>query len=212
MSLASGTIKLAPVKMGDLATSAATSAATGAATKLAYLAPHLRGATAQNDQPQDGSTKADATNFPSLGAKPMPNLRCNVWQKVAPVALAVAIPPTGPEPIAVATPVPIATPVPKYKATVDACLERERLTEAERMKQPETDINKMTAEEKEAAGWATLTLNRAAMLAFLDKLEEDNFPECTGTFSFAEMYALCSNYEKRADKEMNVYRPKGSKV
>lgn len=207
MSLASGTIKLAPVKMGDLATSAAT----GAATKLAYLAPHLRGATAQNDQPQDGSTKADATNFPSLGAKPMPNLRCNVWQKVAPVITPVATP-TGPVPVAVATPVPIAVPTPKYKATVDACLERERLTEAERMKQPETDINKMTAEEKEAAGWATLTLNRAAMLAFLDKLEEDNFPECTGTFSFAEMYALCSNYEKRADKEMNVYRPKGSKV
>jgi hypothetical protein len=196
MSLASG-IKLAPVKMGDLAASAA--------TKLAYLAPHLRGSTAQNDQPQDGSTKADATNFPSLGAKPMPNLRCNVWQKVAPVA--VATPEPEPVPVAVATPVPL--PTPKYKATVDACLERERLTEAERMKQPETDINKMTAEEKEAAGWATLTLNRAAMVAFLDRLEEDNFPECTGTFSFAEMYALCSNYEKRADKEMNVYRPKG---
>jgi len=201
MSLASG-IKLAPVKMGDLATSAAT----GAATKLAYLAPHLRGSTAQNDQPQDGSTKADATNFPSLGAKPMPNLRCNVWQKVAPVAVATPIPPTGP----VATPTgPVLTP--KYKATVDACLERERLTEAERMKQPESDINKMTAEEKEAAGWATLPLNRASILAFLDRLEEQEV-ECTGSFSFAEMYALCSNYEKRADKEMNVYRPKGSKV
>jgi len=102
-------------------------------------------------------------------------------------------------------------PTPKYKATVDACLERERLTEAERMKQPESDINKMTAEEKEAAGWATLPLNRASILAFLDRLEEQEV-ECTGTFSFAEMYALCSNYEKRADKEMNVYRPKGSKV
>lgn len=203
MSLASG-IKLAPVRMGDLATTATTD---GSTAKLAYLAPHLRSAAAQNDQPQDGSTKADTTNFPSLGAKLKPNLRCNVWQKVTPVAVAVATP----EPEPVAEPEPIATPVPKYKATVDACLERERLTEAERMKQPETDFNKMTAEEKEAAGWATLPLNRASILAFLDKLEEQEV-ECTGTFSFAEMYALCSNYEKRAVKEMNVFRPKGSKV
>ena len=203
MSLASGTIKLAPVRMGDLATSAATGAATGADTtaKLAYLAPHLRGSVT-TDQLQDGSTKADATNFPSLGTKPIPK---TVWQKVTPIALAVAVMADA----AVAT--LMATPVPKYKATVDACLERERLTEAERMKQPESDINKMTAEEKEAAGWTTLTLNRASILAFLDRLEEQEV-ECTGTFSFAEMYALCSNYEKRADKEMNVYRPKGSKV
>jgi hypothetical protein len=203
MSLASGIIKLAPVKMGDLATGAATSgatsAATGGATKQAYLVPHLRAAGAKNEQPQDGSTKADATSFPSLGAKPKPNLRCNVWQKVTPVATPVA-PPVAP---------PVASLVPKYKATVDACLEKERLTEAERNKQPETDFNKMTAEEKQAAGWATLALNRAAVTAFLEKLEEKEFPECTGTFTFAEMYALCSNYEKRADKEMNVYRPKG---
>jgi hypothetical protein len=199
MSLASGTIKLAPVKMGDLA---ATGVATGATAKQAYLAPHLRAAGVQNDQPQDGSTKADAASFPSLGAKPKPK---TVWQKVTPVAAAAAAAP-------VPVPVAAAAPVPKYKATVDACLERERLTEAERRKQPETEFDKMTAEEKEAAGWTTLALNRAAVAAFLEKLEEKEFPECTGTFSFAEMAALCSNYEKRANKEMNVYRDKDAKV
>jgi hypothetical protein len=116
------------------------------------------------------------------------------------------VPPTGPVAALVAT------LSPKYKATVDACLERERLDQAERRKQPETDFNKMTAEEKEAAGWTTLTLNRAAVAAFLEKLEEKEFPECTGTFSFAEMAALCTNYEKRAVKEMNVYRDKGAKA
>jgi hypothetical protein len=196
MSLASGTIKLAPVKMGDLAATG-----TGATAKQAYLAPHLRAAGVQNDQPQDGSTKADAASFPSLGAKPKPK---TVWQKVTPVATPAAAP--------VPVPVAAAAPVPKYKATVDACLERERLTEAERRKQPETEFDKMTAEEKEAAGWATLALNRAAVAAFLEKLEEKEFPECTGTFSFAEMAALCSNYEKRANKEMNVYRDKDAKV
>ena len=181
--------------MGDLATGAATGAATSAATKQSYLAPHLRGAAPL--EAQDGSTKGDATNFPCLGAKPKPK---TVWQKITPAP----IPPTGPAPVATS----VAAPVPKYKATVDACLEKERLTEAERRKQPETDFNRMTAEEKQAAGWTTLTLNRAAVTAFLDKLEEKEV-ECTGTFTFAEMYALCSNYEKRADKEMNVYRPKG---
>jgi hypothetical protein len=53
-----------------------------------------------------------------------------------------------------------------------------------------------------------LRQNRAAVVAFLDKLEEKEFPECQGNFTFGEMYALCSNFEKRADKEMNVYRPK----
>jgi hypothetical protein len=70
----------------------------------------------------------------------------------------------------------------------------------------------MTTEEKLAAGWTTLTLNRAAVLAFLDKLEAEEFPECNGSFTFAEMAALCTNYEKRAVKEMNVYRDKGAKA
>lgn len=201
MSLASGTIKLAPVKMGDLAATG-----TGATAKQAYLAPHLRAAGVQNDQPQDGSTKADAASFPSLGAKPKPK---TVWQKVSPVVTPVAAPAALPVPVA--APVAVASLSPNYKATVDACLERERLTEAERRKQPETEFDKMTAEEKEAAGWATMALNRAAVAAFLDRLEEQEV-ECHGTFTFAEMAALCSNYEKRAVKEMNVYRDKGAKV
>ena len=189
MSLASGTIKLAPVRMGDLST-ASSAAATTTNPAVAYLAPHLRGAVAVVAQEQP---KMDATNFPCLGAKPRPK---TIWQKVSVPAVVEAAP------IVAAN----------YKATVDACLEKERLDQAQRKKQPETDFNKMTTEEKLAAGWTTLTLNRAAVLAFLDKLEAEEFPECNGSFTFAEMAALCTNYEKRAVKEMNVYRDKGAKV
>lgn len=202
MSLASGTIKLAPVRMGDLVAAGDGSAGPNG-VKQAYLAPHLRGAAPL--EAQDGSTKADTSSFPCLGAKPKPK---TVWQKVTPVAAAALVPPTAP--VAVPPTGPVATQ--NYKATVDACLEKERLTEAEKNKQPETDFNKMTREEKEAAGWTILPMNRASMLAFLDRLEEKEFPECTGNFTFAEMAALCSNYEKRVVKEMNFYRDKGFKV
>jgi hypothetical protein len=79
-------------------------------------------------------------------------------------------------------------------------------------KQPETDFNKMTREEKEADGWTMLALNRAAVVNFIDTLEEQEFPECIGTFTFAEMAALCTDYEKRVVKEMNIYRDKAAKV
>jgi hypothetical protein len=144
----------------------------------------------------------DATNFPCLGAKPRPK---TIWQKVSVPAVVEAAPI-----VAAAAAAPIVAP--KYKATVDACLEKERLDQAQSKKQPETDFNKMTTEEKVAAGWTTLTLNRAAIVSFLDKLEVEEFPECNGTFTFAEMAALCTNYEKRAVKEMNVYRDKAAKV
>ena len=127
MSLASGIIKLAPVRMGDL-TSVATSAAT-AATE-AYLAPHLRGASAL--QTQQEQPKMDATNFPSLGANP--TTVKSVWNKAAPLMI---IPTVTTLPAVITLPVVI----PNFKATVDAYLEKERLSEAERNKQPETDIN-----------------------------------------------------------------------
>jgi hypothetical protein len=188
--------------MGDLSTATATATAATTSPAVAYLAPHLRGAVAVVAQEQP---KMDATNFPCLGAKPRPK---TIWQKVT-----VAAPVATPVPVPVAVPVAAAPIVaPKYKATVDACLEKERLDQAQRKKQPETDFNKMTTEEKLAAGWTTLTLNRAAVLAFLDKLEAEEFPECNGSFTFAEMAALCTNYEKRAVKEMNVYRDKGAKA
>jgi len=208
MSLASGIIKLAPVKMGDLVTSAAAGAtgdaigvATGAATtaaKEAYLAPHLRG-TSQKPQEQP---KMDAANFPSLGAKPVAK---PVWNKTTVTASS-----TIPTLVPMVLPAKPSPPMvlPNFKATVDAYIEKQKATEAE--KKPETDFNKMTKEEKEADGWTVMSLrkNRAAVVAFLDKIEEKEF-ECHGNFTFGEMYALCSNYEKRADKEMNVYRPKG---
>ena len=192
MSLASGIIKLAPVRMGDL-TSVATSAAT-AATE-AYLAPHLRGASAL--QTQQEQPKMDATNFPSLGGKP--TTVKSVWNKAAPLMI-----------IPTVTTLPVV--IPNFKATVDAYLEKERLSEAERNKQPETDINKMTKEELEADGWITLSLNRAAVIEIMKKNDSVEAPECCGTFTFADMATLCQNYEKRVVREMNVYRPKGSKV
>lgn len=209
MSLASGIIKLAPMKMGDLVTAAAASGAaateataTSAAAKEAYLAPHLRG-TSQKSQEQP---KMDTTNFPSLGAKPVAK---PVWNKsviTASSTIPTLVPmvlPTKPLPPMV---------LPNFKATVDAYIEKQKMAEAE--KKPETDFNKMTKEEKEADGWTVMSLrkNRAAVVAFLDKIEEKEFPECQGNFTFGEMYALCSNYEKRADKEMNIYKNKGKGV
>jgi hypothetical protein len=203
MSLASGIIKLAPVKMGDLVASAAAGAtgaagdATSAATKEAYLAPHLRG-TSQKPQEQP---KMDAANFPSLGAKPVAK---PVWNKTTVTASS-----TIPTLVPMVLPAKPSPPMvlPNFKATVDAYMEKQKETQE---KKPETDFNKMTKEEKEADGWTVMSLrqNRAAVVAFLDKLEEKEF-ECHGNFSFGEMYALCSNFEKRADKEMNVYRPRG---
>lgn len=214
MSLASGIIKLAPMKMGDLVTAAAASGAaagatgatdttaTSAAAKEAYLAPHLRG-TSQKPQEQP---KMDTANFPSLGAKPVAK---PVWNKsviTASSTIPTLVPmvlPTKPLPPMV---------LPNFKATVDAYILKEKTAEAE--KKPETDFNKMTKEEKEADGWTVMSLrkNRAAVVAFLDKIEEKEFPECHGNFTFGEMYALCSNYEKRADKEMNIYKTKGKGV
>jgi hypothetical protein len=214
MSLASGIIKLAPVKMGDLisasanaaagateSSGAATSAATSAAAKEAYLAPHLRG-TSQKPQEQP---KMDAANFPSLGAKPVAK---PVWNKTT-VTASSTIPTLVPM-VLPAKPLPPMV-LPNFKATVDAYILKEKATEAE--KKPETDFNKMTKEEKEADGWTVMNLrqHRAAVVAFLDKIEEKEFPECHGNFTFGEMYALCSNYEKRADKEMNIYKTNGHK-
>ena len=202
MSLASGIIKLAPVRMGDL-TSAATAAT--AATE-SYLAPHLRAASAS--QKQQEQPKMDATNFPSLGAKPTPVK--SVWNKVEPTVInaLMLIPTLTTLPAVISLPVVI----PNFKATVDAYLEKERLSEAERNKQPETDINKMTKEELEADGWITLSLNRAAVIEIMKKHSPVQAPECCGNFSFTDMSTLCQNYEKRVVREMNVYRPKGSKV
>lgn len=202
MSLPSGTIKLAPVRMGDLVpTTAPASATATASVRQGYLAPHLRGS---GPKEQEKEVKLDVANFPSLGLNPSKGAKTS-WNKVTTVTASSTIPTLVPT---VQTPVN----VPNFKATVDACLEKERLDQAQKEKQPETDFNKMTREEKEADGWTMLPLNRATVVSFIDTLEEQEFPECTGTFTFAEMAALCTEYEKRADKEMNIYRDKVVKV
>ena len=198
MSFPSGTIKLAPVRMGDLV--APTATVPTAAAKNGYLAPHLRGGPKE----QEKEVKLDAANFPSLGLNPSKGPKIS-WNKTQVVTASSTIPTLVPT---VQTPVNL----PNFKATVDACLEKERLDQAEKMKQPETDFNKMTREEKEADGWTMLALNRAAVSSFIDRLEEEEFPECIGTFTFAEMAALHTDYEKRAVKEMNIYRDKAAKV
>jgi hypothetical protein len=185
--------------MGDLVPTTAPATATAAA-KHGYLAPHLRGGAKE----QEKEVKLDVANFPSLGLNPSKSAKTS-WNKVTTVTASSTIPTLVPT---VQTPVNL----PNFKATVDACLEKERLDQAQKEKQPETDFNKMTREEKEADGWTMLPLNRAAVVSFIDTLEEQEFPECTGTFTFAEMAALCTEYEKRADKEMNIYRDKTVKV
>jgi len=126
--------------------------------------------------PTQEQPKIDMANFPSLGS-PIAS---------ASVTSAASVSPSN------------------FKATVDAFLEKERQDVAMRGRVPETDVMKMTKEEQEAEGWAVLDLTRASAIHFPQ--ESSPQPEIKGHFTFAEMAALCHNYEKRADREMDVFR------
>ena len=197
MSLASG-IKLAPIRMGDLvATAAASGTSAESKTKEGYIAPHLRNGVAE--APTQAQPKMDTTNFPTLGTTAS-SAKAVVWHKSPSSPLS----PTPTTPTSPSSPYTV-----NFKATVDACIEKERQTEAERAKMPETDVLKMTAEEREADGWTTLSMSRESVIGILRKqlIEE---PELLGTFTFAEMAALCETYQKRVDKEIDFYRDRPS--
>jgi len=179
--------------MGDLVAAPLTTAAAVAAVpaKEGYIAPHLRNGL--SEAPTQAQPKMDTTNFPTLGTPP--SAKAVVWHKT----------PTSPLSPNPTSPTPTSPSFANFKATVDACIEKERQTEAERAKLPETDVMKMTTEEREADGWTTLSMSRASVIGILRKelIEE---PELLGTFTFAEMAALRETYEKRADKEFDLYR------
>lgn len=198
MSLASG-IKLAPIRMGDLvATAAASGTAAAPKPKEGYIAPHLRNGVAE--APTQAQPKMDTTNFPTLGTPPS-SAKAVVWQK-SPTS-------PSPNPASPTSPTPTSPSFANFKATVDACIEKERQTEAERAKMPETDVLKMSTEEREADGWTALSMSRTSILGILRKEHIDE-PELLGTFTFAEMAALRETYEKRVDKEIDFYRDRPS--
>ena len=182
----SSVMKLEPIRMAELIDQSAT----GVSKAQGYMAPHLRTAALSTGEIQPDFNGKD---FPSLGQT---KTSVKSWGK----------------PIANAHPSPKpCTPNINFKGAVESAIEQEKLEAAERSKQPEEDYMKMTNEELKEAGWVILPRDATRIKALCNDLTNRVYPFQDTTYSdYSHTLgsSLCPEYERRADSEMDEYRPK----
>ena len=176
-------IQLAPVRMGDLIPShlAQTTTKLAAATKpkVGYVPPHMRQGTAASDSVMlPEKISLVETDFPTMGS---------------------FSPATSKSP---------KSPAINFKKAVDDHLEREKLTEAERLKAPEQDPLKMTKEQLEEEGWIALPMDLSyykgppSCIQDQDQ-EQDNFT----AYDYASASkSLSAMMEEEAEQVFNSYK------